>query len=101
MENKYRRYKNPNCPAAFSARLAYELKTKRSLKTGKTLSPTQLAWRSGALGMRTYEANWHNTVSKKYGSSVKNKSNFMQHDFSDFDFDSLYDDLDNVKLFKN
>lgn len=95
----YRQFKNPNCPAAYSARLAYELKTKRSLKTGKRLSNTQLAFRSGALSMREYETNWYNSVGKKY-NQLKNKDNFMQHDFTNFDFAGLYDDLDNVRLSK-
>lgn len=103
MEPK-RQFKNPHCPAALTARYAQELKTKRSLKTGKPLTDRQLAWRSGILYIRNYEANWHNAVVKKYGNASNNviskSDDFIQHNFDNFDYDSLYDDMNNVKLTK-
>lgn len=102
MEKRYKQFKNPNCPAAVTARYAEELRTKRSLITGKPLTQGQLTWRSGILYIRNYEKNWHNSVVQKYGNQTQSKynDNFMQHNYKDFDYDSLYDDLDNIKLSK-
>lgn len=104
--DKQRQFKHPNCPAAVTARYAEELKTKRSLITGRPLTQNQLAWRSGVLWCRNYEKNWYNTVNQTYGKSMhkasesKYNDNFIQNDYSNYDFNSLYDDLDNVKLTK-